>query len=238
MPIGHLVRRMFGPYEHGVAELYRRFFIDLDSCTELMHAWVPLAHRILEVGCGEGAMTERLVKTYPDASVTAIDITPKIGRLFRGNTSTVTFCQESAESVARREPATFDLAVLCDVMHHVPVNARESLLSAIDRLLVPGGSLVFKDWVISFRPIHWVCEASDRYLTGDEVSYFTMSGVEALLSGTFGPGAIRQFRTVRPWQNNVAFLVQRPRLARAGDAGNQYGQRPGAKSPRRSTGAQ
>jgi ubiquinone/menaquinone biosynthesis C-methylase UbiE len=84
---------MFGPYEHGVAEMYRRIFVDLDNLAELMRIWVPRAQRILEVGCGEGAMTERLVKAYPSASVTAIDITPKVGRLFRGDASAVTFCQ-------------------------------------------------------------------------------------------------------------------------------------------------
>jgi len=209
MPLGPLIRRLFGPYEHGVAELYRRFFIDLDNFAETMRTWVPQAHRILEVGCGEGAMTERLVRTYPAASVTAIDISPRAGRLFRGDASAVTFRQENVESVASREPGSFDLVVLCDVMHHVPVGVRGSLLSAINRSMAPGGSLVFKDWVISANPVHWLCEIFDRYMTGDDVLYFTMSGIETLLTGAFGPGAIRKVRAVPPWLNNVALLIQR-----------------------------
>jgi 2-polyprenyl-3-methyl-5-hydroxy-6-metoxy-1,4-benzoquinol methylase len=209
MPPGPLIRRLFGPYERGVAEAYRRIFINLDAFAELMSAWVPQAHKILEVGCGEGAMTERIVRTYPTAAVAAIDITPNVGRLYRGNTSAVTFRQETVEAAARREPASFDLVVLSDVMHHVPADLRRTLMVSIDQAMVPGASLLFKDWVISTTPIHWLCAASDRYLTGDDVAYFTMDGINALVTGVFGPGTIRRSGTVKPWHNNVAVLVQR-----------------------------
>lgn len=209
MPLGPLVRRLFGPYERSVAEGYRRIFINLDAFAELMSAWVPQAHKILEVGCGEGAMTERLVRTYPTAAVTAIDITPNVGRLFRGNTSAVTFRQETVAEVADLEPASFDLIVLSDVMHHVPADARRSLMLSTNQALAPNGSLIFKDWLISASPIHWLAAASDRYLTGDDVAYLTLSGINALVSDTFGSDAIRRTDTVRPWHNNVAVLVHR-----------------------------
>ena len=153
-------------------------------------------------------MTERIVRTYPAATVTAIDITPNVGRLFRGKTSTVTFCQETVEEVARREPASFDLVVLSDVMHHVPADLRRSLLGAINQAMAPNGSLVFKEWVISASPIHWLCAASDRYLTGDEVAYFTIDGINALVTDAFGPSTICRTDTVKPWRNNLAVLIQ------------------------------
>ena len=206
---GPLIRRMFGPCERGVADAYRGIFVNLDDLARLMGAWVPQAHKILEVGCGEGAMTERLVRTYPAAAVTAIDITPRVGRLFRGPASAVNFSRETVENVARRKPAAFDLVVLTDVMHHVPIDARRSLMCAIDQAMAPRGSLIFKDWVVSSNPIHWLCDASDRYLTGDDVSYLTLEGINTLLTDTFAHEAIRQIGTVRPWCNNVAVLVRR-----------------------------
>jgi 2-polyprenyl-6-hydroxyphenyl methylase/3-demethylubiquinone-9 3-methyltransferase len=78
---GPLIRRLTGPFEHQTAEAYRRVFVDLDELARVMSAWVPQARRILEVGCGEGAMTERIARMYPTASVIAIDISPSVGRL-------------------------------------------------------------------------------------------------------------------------------------------------------------
>jgi 2-polyprenyl-3-methyl-5-hydroxy-6-metoxy-1,4-benzoquinol methylase len=141
--------------------------------------------------------------------VTAIDTSPNAGRLYRGQTSTVTFSQEAVEDVACREPASFDLVVLADVIHHVPHDSRQSLLSAIKQAMAANGSLVFKDWVPSLSPIHWLCVMSDRYLTGDDVSYCTMEGINALLTNTFGSDAIRQIDTLRGRHNNVVVLVQR-----------------------------
>lgn len=209
MQPGSVIRRLFGPYEHTVAEAYRHIFVNLDDFARLIHTWVPQARRILEVGCGEGAMTERITRTYPAATVTAIDITPKIGRLFRGNRVNVTFSKESVEAVASRQPASFDLVILSDVIHHVPARARHSLMCGIEQAMTPEGSLIFKDWVITKTPIHWLCGVSDRYLTGDKVSYLTMPIIEDLLIDPFGPNTIRQTATVRPWDNNVAVLVQR-----------------------------
>lgn len=206
---GPLVRRLFGPYEHKVAEAYRHIFVDLDNFARLVRAWVPQARRILEVGCGEGAMTERIIRSYPTAAVTAIDIMPKVGRLFRGDPSNVTFRQEFVEAVAAREPASFDLVILADVIHHVPAGARRSLISAIDQAMAGDGSFIFKDWVVSRTPIHWLCEISDRYLTGDDVAYCNMASIDALVLETFGPGTVRKIDTVRPWRNNVAVLVRK-----------------------------
>lgn len=209
MHLGPLVRQLFGPYEHGVADVYRRIFVNLDDLANLMCAWVPQAQRILEVGCGEGAMTERLVRSYPGASITAIDVTPRVGRLYRGPRSTVCFRHESVEEVARRSPSTFDLVVLIDVMHHVPTDARMSLMGAIGQVMAPNRNLIFKDWLVSTSPIHWLCKACERYLTGDDVSYFTRDGINTLVTSTFGPGSICKTGTVSPWRNNLVILVRR-----------------------------
>ena len=209
MPLGPRVRRLFGPYERGVAEAYRRVFIDLDDLVTRARAWVPEPRRILEVGCGEGAVTERLARAYPAAAITATDITPAVGRLFRGPAAHVRFIQESVDRVAENAPHSFDLVVLSDVLHHVPPARRHALLSAIDQTMAPGGSLIFKDWAPSFHPIHWLSSFADRHITGDDVQFCTKPEMAALLSEVFGPHSIREEAEVGPWANNVAFLVRR-----------------------------
>lgn len=208
MPIGPTVRRMFGPYEHHVSDAYRSVFIDLDHCLDRIQQWAPDARRILEVGCGEGAMTERLCRRYPRAQILAIDVTDRVGRLFRGDAARVEFRKAPVEAVAAAEPQAFDLVLLSDVLHHVPVPLRGSLLQAIKTALAPRGVFVFKEWSRSRTPIHWMCEASDRLLTGDDVSYLDRAEVRALLGSTFGAGAVRDECTVKPWRNNIAMLVR------------------------------
>jgi SAM-dependent methyltransferase len=141
--------------------------------------------------------------------VTGTDIILKIGRLFRGDTARVRVLRKSVEDVARDEPASFDLVVLCDVVHHVPSLDRQPLLCATGRAVAAGGSLAVKDWIVSANPIHWLCRMADRYLTGDDVQFCTAESARALLTGAFGHDAIREEATVRPWSNNAAYLIGR-----------------------------
>lgn len=208
MGMGSFIRSMFGPYERRVSEAYRSLYIDIDIFAERMREWVPTAKRILEVGCGEGAVTERLNATYPDAEITAIDITPRIGRLYRGSLDGVRFIQCAVQEIAATESGQYDLVVLCDVLHHVPVAFRQALLDAIRATLAPRGALVFKEWEPNFTPIHWLCYASDRWLTGDRIGYMTRNETRELLARSFGDAALVAEATVTPWRNNIVTLVR------------------------------
>jgi 2-polyprenyl-6-hydroxyphenyl methylase/3-demethylubiquinone-9 3-methyltransferase len=205
---GAFVRRLFGPYERHISDAYRSIYIDLDALVERVRVWQPGASRILEVGCGEGAVTERLRAAYPGADITAIDVSPRVGRLYRGSRENVRFLQSSVEEIAAPGAGTYDLVVLCDVLHHVPPASRTGLLDGIRAALAPGGTFVFKDWERNRAPIHWLCHASDRWLTGDRVRFLTSEQMREELSGRFGAGAVIAETWVRPWRNNVAFLVR------------------------------
>jgi len=208
MPIGPIVRRAFGPFEHLVTAAYRSMYVDLDKYVEAVRNWVPSAREILEVGCGEGAVTERLVVAYPHARITAIDITPRVGRLYRGPADRVRFQQCTVQEIAAKEPGRFDLAMIADVVHHVPVALRKGLLDAVRDSLAPGGSLIFKEWLPTRTPIHWMCHASDRWLTGDRVNFMSRDEGRALLTQTFDEAALIDERTVAPWRNNIMTLVR------------------------------
>ncbi len=208
MPIGPIVRRAFGPFEHRITEAYRSLYVDLDDYVAAVRAWVPEAREILEVGCGEGAVTERLVAAYPDARLTAIDITPRVGRLYRGPTERVRFLQRTVQEIAEEEPGRYDLAMIADVVHHVPTALRKGLLDAVKGALAPGGILIFKEWERTRTPIHWMCVASDRWLTGDRVSFMSREEGRAALAGSFGEKALIDERRVAPWRNNIMTLVR------------------------------
>jgi 2-polyprenyl-6-hydroxyphenyl methylase/3-demethylubiquinone-9 3-methyltransferase len=211
MKLGPLIRRMFGPYEHLVSEAYRSVYLDIDAFVNLTRQWKPDPNMILEVGCGEGAVTQRLNAAYPDAKITAIDITPRVGRLYRGSFDKVRFIRCGVEEVAARESGQYDLVVLSDVLHHVPLELRQGLLDAVRTALAPKGTFVFKDWQRNHTPIHWLCYASDRWLTGDRISYMTRNEMRERLALTFGEDALVGEARVRPWWNNIATLVRPPR---------------------------
>lgn len=207
MAIGPLIRRLFGRHEPVIADIYRSIYIDLDAYLEQIRVWVPQPIRILEVGAGEGAVTERLALAYPDAEIFAIDITPSVGRLYKRPRAHVTFAQKTVQEVAAEQPGGFDFVILSDVIHHVPLNLREEIVTALRGCLAPEGRLIFKDWARTPTPIHWMCLASDRYLTGDEVSFLKPREAEGMIERSFGVGAIVDRTTIAPWRNNFAFLI-------------------------------
>jgi 2-polyprenyl-6-hydroxyphenyl methylase/3-demethylubiquinone-9 3-methyltransferase len=207
MSVGSIVRRLFGPYEHQISAAYRAIYLDLDALIKRFRLWKPEALRILEIGCGEGAVTERLRVAYPDAEITAIDITPRVGRLYRGSLERVRFIQCSIQDLVASGPAPYDLVMLCDVIHHVPVELRQGILDSIAATIAPQGLFVFKDWEKNNSPIHALCYLSDRWLTGDRIHYLSREEFRQRLAHSFGEAAIVDEARVGPWWNNIAFLI-------------------------------
>lgn len=208
MAIGSSIRKRFGRHEHRVAELYRSAFLDLRDYSAKISDWVPKACHILEVGCGEGAVTEVLAEVYPDANILAIDIASSAGRLYRGRRGGVVFRQAPVSDIAAEHPSSFDLITLSDVLHHIPPDLRPEILNSIRRCLAPGGRFVLKDWARTPTPIHWLCHASDRWLTGDDVAFLTTREALNLVTSSVPAFKLVAQGSVSPWKNNYSLTFQ------------------------------
>ena len=207
MPIGPMIRQLFGRYERHIAAFYRACFMNLDDYGRQILACASGAPaRILEVGCGEGAVTELLARLYPRAEILGIDITGRVGRLYRGPRDRVRFLQVTVQDLAEEQAGVFDLVIISDVIHHVPQAMRNDLLGAVWRTLMPGGVLILKDWERRFSPVHWTCYMSDRWITGDRVKYLRRQEMVTLLAAASFRTADRDIR-VRPWRNNFVLLA-------------------------------
>lgn len=144
-------------------------------------------------------MTERLVGHYPEAEILSIDISPRLGRLYKGPRHRVTFQQRTVQDVVTETPEHFDLIVLADVMHHVQPESRPEFFRSVEAGLQIGGNLIFKDWERSISPQHAACFFMERYITGDKVKYCNHSELK-----DFSRFTLVDERRIRPWRNNVA----------------------------------
>ena len=157
MALGPVLRHALGPLEQPVAALYRSVFIDLDAFVAQVALWAGRPGKLLELGCGEGAVLDRLADAFPEASITGIDITPRIGRLSQAGRARVAFRQITMKDYAAESPGVADLLVACDVLHHVPWEMHEDILRDAGRAVRPGGFIVIKDWQRRSTPIHLLC---------------------------------------------------------------------------------
>jgi SAM-dependent methyltransferase len=207
LPLGPRIRAALGPLEVPLGRVYRGYFIDLAQLANEIRADGP-ANAIVEVGCGEGSLTEEIAKCFPQSAIAGIDITPRIGRLYRGDPARVVFRQASVEELAARAAGTYDLAVLADVLHHVPPAQHLALLQGIRRLLRSGGRFVIKEWERIPGVPHALAWLGDRFLTGDHVHFLRAAQLRDLIESVFGRGSIDKEIRIPPKRNNLAFFVR------------------------------
>jgi 2-polyprenyl-6-hydroxyphenyl methylase/3-demethylubiquinone-9 3-methyltransferase len=162
---------------------------------------------VLEVGAGEGQFTEALAARLPAATIHGIDLTPRVGRLYRGPPGRVSFATRPVGEVAAERAEGFDLVIVCDVLHHVPLAARPDFLEACGRCVAAGGTMLLKDWERRPTPIHALAWCSDRFITQDRIAYLTGDELRGALVNAFGP-VVAEVR-VGPWQNNLALFARR-----------------------------
>ncbi|CAG2135953.1 bifunctional 2-polyprenyl-6-hydroxyphenol methylase/3-demethylubiquinol 3-O-methyltransferase UbiG [Ralstonia mannitolilytica] len=141
---------------------------ELDKFSELAHRWwdpnsefkplheinplrldwiqsiVPLAgKRVLDVGCGGGILSESMARA--GATVKGIDLSRKALRVadLHGLEAGVPVDYEeiAAETLAAREPASFDVVTCMEMLEHVPDPA--SVVRACATLVKPGGHVFF-----------------------------------------------------------------------------------------------
>jgi 2-polyprenyl-6-hydroxyphenyl methylase/3-demethylubiquinone-9 3-methyltransferase len=205
--IGPAIRTRLGRWEIPAADAYRSFFINLEDCATLLASLWP-ATRILEVGCGDGSFGERLLAKYPHAQYVGIDISENPGRLFRGDAGRATFHSVASQDFLSTSPGLFDLVVLVDVVHHVPLGMREQLLRDVQALTAPGGHYVVKDWEPTNTVGHVAAYGADRFITGDRISHVPIEDMKQDLENWLGDRLVIEAR-VPPRRNNYLLGYQR-----------------------------
>jgi ubiquinone/menaquinone biosynthesis C-methylase UbiE len=104
-----------------------------------------------DVGCGRGYFTFRLARAVGEkGKVLAEDIDAKALESVKqraekeGLTQVETVTGDGADT--KLPDAAVDVAMFCDVLHHVPADQRGAIVKDAVRALKPGGLLVIIDW--------------------------------------------------------------------------------------------
>jgi 2-polyprenyl-3-methyl-5-hydroxy-6-metoxy-1,4-benzoquinol methylase len=206
--IGSSVRHMIGPLEVPAIRLYRSRFINIDDLGVTI-ASITRARRILEIGCGDGAVAEVLCREFPAASFLGIDVTSAPGRLFGGDRSRARFRSMRSADLLAEAPEPFDLVVIVDVVHHVAENERMALLQDAAAMVAPGGMVVVKEWERGSGLANLAAYAADRYVSGDKTVRFLPGAELRQLIETGLPGfdVVCEAR-VPPRRNNLLLALR------------------------------
>jgi len=110
---------------------------------------------ILEIGCGTGALTQIIVNEWPSASITALDIAPKMielteKRILSGQhlstrnstTDRIRFIEADIEMWAKNAPASSVDIIVSNACFQW-LNDPQETLGHLRRMLRPGGLLIF-----------------------------------------------------------------------------------------------
>ena len=141
--------------------LQERFLLDL-----LKASGLPL-NRILEIGCGFGRITRLLAQAFPQASITAVDLSPDQllnAKNYCGNDPRIRFEQYDFYSGAALPGGDYDVAVAIEVLLHHP---RPMVCDLLRKLSRSARHLVNVDWSEEWRwktPEHvWVHDYGSIY---------------------------------------------------------------------------
>src|SRR5262249_33382923 len=124
---------------------------------EAAAATTPHARHVLDVGCGGGNYTLKLLERLPGLDATLIDLSrpmldrtrERVGRATAGRISTV---QGDVREVQLPE-GKFDIVLAAAVLHHLRADEEwRSVFAAFHRALRPGGSVWVFDLVESAIP--------------------------------------------------------------------------------------
>ena len=124
---------------------------------EAAAATTPHARHVLDVGCGAGNYTLKLLESLPNLDATLIDLSQPMldrarERVSRATSGRFTIIQADIRE-ARLPETEFDIVLAAAVLHHLRTDQEwRDVFTALYRALRPGGSLWVFDLVDSSIP--------------------------------------------------------------------------------------
>jgi tRNA (cmo5U34)-methyltransferase len=129
----------------------------MDLVTEAAARTTPHARHVLDVGCGAGNYTLKLLQRLPNLDVTLVDLSRPMldraaARIAAVSSGTITSIQSDIRELDLGA-GQFDIILAAAVLHHLRTDEEwQSVFARFHRTLRPGGSIWIFDLVTSSIP--------------------------------------------------------------------------------------
>jgi ubiquinone/menaquinone biosynthesis C-methylase UbiE len=115
----------------------------------LDQASIQTGHRILDIGCGTGALVTLIKSLHPDVDVVGLDPDPKALTRARRKAERMSVPIQFDQGFSDELPysdSSFDRVFSSFMLHHLQAGEKERTLREVRRVLKPGGSLHLLDF--------------------------------------------------------------------------------------------
>ena len=135
-----------------------RRYIEASARETIRRMPLPPTARVLDVGCGTGALLQALQASHPGAALAGIDPVPQMLEQARSKLGSRADLRVGYAEALPWDAGAFDVVVSCNVFHYIgrPLDA----LGEMARVLRPGGTVVITDWCDDFV----ACRVCSLYL--------------------------------------------------------------------------
>ena len=181
------IARVIAAYDDPIIRAYSwgRFLILRQRFLDEIGQYLPAEGAILDIGCGFGLFSLYYAQLIPAASFRGLDLnarrvalaTEAARRLGLANTAYAV-----GDARTYRADAEYAAAYMLDIVHHVPPETVEPLLSELHKAIRPGGCLIVKD--VDTQPAYkrWFTHALDLLMSpGGVIHYWPAGELAALL---------------------------------------------------------
>ena len=120
-----------------------------DALNSLLDVLPPRAHFILELGCGTGNVSMRILEKYPQAQLTVVDVAPRMLEITRQKLThyegRIQYIESDFDSF--QSPYQFDIIVSSLAIHHLDTKGKERLFDSAFNMLNGNGYFYIVDCI-------------------------------------------------------------------------------------------
>ena len=133
----------------GYSKIANRIFMSEEFYESCIKIAGKIQGNIIDIGCGQGRLLEKVLKKFRVNQAIGIDISPKLCALASARNPQASIFNLDAEEVDNKfSENSFDIVFMTEVLEHL-LNPQKVLLK-ISRILKPGGKLIItvpnSDW--------------------------------------------------------------------------------------------